>query len=351
MADMDFPQLRAVLAEHPEHGDLQLSVGHRGQAYELALGRDRDGNPIGIDTVVPWTCSSKPIGAIAFARAWDAGLLGPDDLVADHLPEYAAAGKAGVRVRDLLSHTTGVPDPLVELDPPQGAELPGWDELDPLIWSLICAAEPTGEPGIAMHYNPITNWFVLDRMLAAVTGERPGDSYRSTLAMLGSSATLGSDAARGRTADRVAVAATPDQAGNLSRLLFAADLPLPGTGVWGSMRELRRIGEALLAGPPLARSATIEAITCTHWPGSSRRVLSTTDFAYGLGFMTLPDLFGRRCSFRSYGHAGGNTSALLVDPAAGLVIALYSNLRLGDVPTVTRRVALVDAVYRDLIGV
>ncbi|HEX4727846.1 MAG TPA: serine hydrolase domain-containing protein, partial [Jatrophihabitans sp.] len=222
-------------------------------------------------------------------------------------------------------------------------ELPGWDELDPLIWSLICAAEPTGPPGIAMHYNPITNWFVLDRVLAAATGGQPGDSYRSTLAALGSTAQLGAGP------DRVAVSAVAEEADNLRRMLFAAGLPLPGTGVWGSMRELRRIGEALLAGA-VARPATIEAITATHWPGSSRRVLSTTDFGYGLGVMTQPNLFGRRCSFRSYGHAGGNTSAFIVDPVAELVIALYSNLRLGDVPTVTRRVVLVDAIYQDLLG-
>jgi len=336
----EFPQLNAVLAEHPEHADLQLSVGHRGVAYELALGQDGAGNPIEVDTVVPWTCSSKPIGAIAFGRAWDAGLLGPDDLVADHLPEYPVAG---VRIRDLLCHTTGVPDPLVQADPP-GAELPCWDELDPLIWSLICAAEPAGRPGIAMHYNPITNWFVLDRVLNAVTGGEPGDSYRNTLAALGSTAQLGGGAGR------IAVTAIDEETDNLRRMLFAANLPLPGTGVWGSMRELRRIGEALLARTPIARPATVEAITATHWPGSSRRVLSTTDFGYGLGFMTQPNLFGRRCSFRSYGHAGGNTSALLVDPVAELVIALYSNLRLGDLPTVTRRSILVDAIYQDLLG-
>jgi CubicO group peptidase (beta-lactamase class C family) len=336
----EFSRLHAVLAEHPEHSDLQLSIGHRGQSYELAIGSDAAGNPIEVDTVVPWTCSSKPIGAIAFGRAWDSGLLGPDDLVADHLPDYPVPG---VRLRDLLCHTTGVPDPLLEADP-QGGELPGWDELDPLIWSLICAAEPTGAPGIAMHYNPITNWFVLDRVLNAVTGGRPGDSYRTTLATLGSTAQLDGGP------DRIAVAAIGEEADNLRRMLFAAGLPLPGTGVWGSMRELRRIGEALLTGPPIARPATIEAITATHWPGSSRRVLSTTDFGYGLGFMTQPNLFGRRCSFRSYGHAGGNTSALLVDPVAGLVIALYSNLRLGDLPTVTRRALLVDAIYQDLLG-
>jgi CubicO group peptidase (beta-lactamase class C family) len=64
--------------------------------------------------------------------------------------------------------------------------------------------------------------------------------------------------------------------------------------------------------------------------------------------MTLPPIFGRRCSVRTFGHAGGNTSTLLVDPTYDLVLAVYWNGRLDDVRTVARRYALVRALYDDL---
>lgn len=347
-----FPSLHSVLhaelADGPDPG-VQLSISHAGARHDLSVGGNGQGAAMTADTVVPWTCSSKPIGAIAFGRAWDAGLLRPDDLVADYLPEYAAAGKHAVRIRDLLTHTTGVPDPLLDLDTDAtSGTLPSWAELEPMIWELITAAAPVRPPGTAMSYNPLSNWFTVDRVLAAVDGGKPGDSYRATCRLLGVSATLGAP----DPATTVRCVATPEEELGLRRLLVAATQPLPGTGVWGTMRDLRAVGEALLAcargESPLLAQSTVEAMTSTHWPGQSRRVLSITDFDYGLGFMTLPYLFGKECSFRTYGHAGGNNSTLLVDPQWDLVVAVYWNRRLSDVRAVTRRVALVDALYRDL---
>ncbi|HEY0497664.1 MAG TPA: serine hydrolase domain-containing protein [Kutzneria sp.] len=349
----DFPCLRdildAELAEGPDAG-VQLSISHAGVTHDVSVGGNGNGAAMTAATVVPWTCSSKPIGAIAFGRAWDAGRLRPDDLVADHLPDYAAAGKQAVRIRDLLTHTSGVPDPLLSLDTGDAA-LPSWAELEPMIWSVITASEPVRPPGTEMNYSPISNWFTLDRLLAAIDGGAPGDSYRATCRLLGLSATLGAPDLD--PAAIVRCVAVPEEEANLRRTSVAGALPLPGTGVWGTMRDLRVVGDSLLAcadadANPLLAPATVEAMTSTHWLGQSRRVLSTTDFDYGLGFMTLPHLFGKECSYRTYGHAGGNNSTLLVDPQWNIVIAVYWNRRLSDVRAVTRRIALVDAIYRDL---
>ncbi|MEU7588655.1 serine hydrolase domain-containing protein [Micromonospora sp. NPDC049230] len=347
-----FPRLRTLVDKEIADGietGVQLSISHAGVRHEIAVGDNGLGAPITPETPVPWTCSSKPIGALAFARAWESGHLGLDDRVADHLPEYGEGGKETVRVRDLLTHTTGVPDPMLTLDT-DGQEMPEWDQVQALIWMVVCAAEPQQRPGTSMSYNPITNWFVLDRLLTTIAGTEAGDSYRSMFSLLGIAPTLGLD---GDAAPPVAPVAPPEETVGLEKMHMAARLPLPGTGIWGAMRDLRSVGEALLTGraadgTEIARRSTIEALTATHWPGTVRSVLSDSDFAYGLGFMTLPHLLGRACSFRAYGHAGGNTSSLVVDPAAEVVMAMYWNGRLADVPTVTRRHALVEAVYADL---
>lgn len=323
-----------------------VSVAHAGAVHEMSAGTDGSGTPLGPTAVVPWTCSSKPVGAIAFARAWSSGALDPDDRVADHLPEYAEGGKGEIRVRDLLTHTTGVPDPFLDFDT-GGAPLPGWEDVEALVWAVIRASEPVRRPGTTMIYNPIANWFTLDRVLAAATGTSPGESYRAVLAGMGATAVLGLPAAA------VSPSAEPAEEAGLARMLLAAGLPVPGTGVWGTVSDLRLVGETVLPRSTdvpsggLA-SAVLEAVTSTHWPGPARGTFSTTDFPYGMGFMTQPKLFGRHCSPRVHGHAGGNTSSLLVDPDADLVVAMYWNRRLGDTATVTRRVKLVDAVYHDL---
>ena len=330
---------------------VQLSVSHRGVTAELAVGDNGNGHAITPDTHVPWTCSSKPLGALAFAGAWEAGALALDTPVVDVLPEFAGGGKDLVKVRDLLTHTTGMDDPMMALDA-SGAEVASWEEIDEFIWAVICATPTQVLPGTTMIYNPVTNWFVLDRLLNLVAGGRSGDSYRSVLDRLDLSASLGRDVGLGPD-KRVEASASEDQKIGLERMRLASELPLPGIGVWGPVRELRLVGEVFLAGgvhrgSRVAAPTTIEALTATHWPGSSRRSICDTDFPYGLGVMTLPGIFGRRCSVRTFGHAGGNTSTLLVDPLFDLVAAVYWNGRLNDVKTVARRYALVRALYDDL---
>jgi CubicO group peptidase (beta-lactamase class C family) len=330
---------------------VQLSVAYRGEVVDITVGDNGNGQPMTVDTCVPWTCSSKPLGALAFAEAWEAGAVDLDTPVAKVLPDFTGAGKELVRVRDLLTHTTGMPDPLMALDA-GGVDVASWEDIDALIWAVICSTPTEVLPGTAMIYNPVTNWFVLDRVLNALSGGRSGGSYRSQFQRLGLSATLGVD--QGIPAERqVTVVASEDEQAGLERMLLASALPLPGTGVWGSMRDLRVVGEVLLTkglhhGAPVIGPASVEALTATHWPGTPYKSICDTDFPYGLGVMTLPSIFGRRCSFRAFGHAGGNTSTLLVDPLFDLVVAVYWNGRLDDVKTFARRFALVRALYDDL---
>lgn len=352
--DLSLGAVRRLLDAEIDRGvetGVQLSVAHRGQVVDLAVGDDGAGRPMTVDTYTPWTCSSKPLGALAFGTAWQAGAIDVDTPVAEILPDFAGDGKELIRVRDLLTHTTGMPDPVIAIDA-GGVAVASWEDIDKLIWMVICSAGTERVPGTAMIYNPITNWFVLDRVLTAVSGGESGDSYRGMLRRLGLSATLGLDPEI--PDDRwVTVHASEDQQAGLTSMLLASSMPLPGTGVWGPMRELRVVGDVLLAkgvhdGTPIIGAATVEALTATHWPGTPHRSICDTDFPYGLGVMTHPSIFGRRCSARTYGHAGGNTSTLLVDPLFDLVVAVYWNGRLDDVKTFARRYALVRALYQDL---
>ncbi len=351
---LELSAVRQLFAAEIDRGvetGVQLSVSYRGTVADLATGDNGAGDALTNDTMVPWTCCSKPLGAIAFAAAWEAGAADLDAAVVDVLPEFTGGGKDAVRVRDLLTHTTGIPEPLMNLDV-AGADVSSWEDIDALIWSTICAARTEVLPGTAMIYNPISNWFVLDRVLGAVSGGQPGDSYRSMFDRLGLAATLGPDwsAPAERT---VTVHASADQQDGLAAMQLVTALPLPGAGIWGTMRELRAVGALLLAkgqhqGQQVISRNSVEALTSTHWPGTPRRSICDTDFPYGLGIMTLPSIFGRRCSFRTFGHAGGNTSTLLVDPLFDLVVAVYWNGRLDDAKTFARRYALVRALYDDL---
>jgi CubicO group peptidase (beta-lactamase class C family) len=352
--DLSLSAVRQLFDAEVDRGietGVQLSVAYRGQVVDVVTGDNGAGQPITAETYVPWTCASKPLGALAFAGAWEAGAVDLDTRVAEVLPEFTGAGKELVRVRDLLTHTTGISEPLMSIDI-NGVTITSWDDIDALIWSTICAASTEVLPGTAMIYNAVSNWFVLDRLLNTIGGGSSGDSYRTMLERLGLTATLGVDWSM-PAEQRVTVGSTEDGTSGLEYMQLASALPLPGVGVWGTMSDLRVLGEVLLAkgvhqGGRLVGPASVEALTSTHWPGSGHRSICDTDFPYGLGLMTLPSIFGRRCSIRTFGHAGGNTATLLVDPLFDLVVAVYWNGRLDDVKTFARRYALVRALYDDL---
>lgn len=353
---LDLTSVRHLFEAEIERGietGVQFSLSYQGHVVELALGDGGAGNPMTADTFVPWTCSSKPLGALAFAMAWESGAVDLDTPVSTVLPEFTGKGKEQVRVRNLLTHTVGTADPVLAVHSGD-ADLSdlGWPDIDALMWAVICDATAGPLPGSAMVYNPVTTWYVLDRLLTTLNGGQSGDSYRSLLRRLDLTATLGLDPSL--VPERyVTVSASADQEKGLRAMQMASVLPLPGVGVWGAVRDLRQVGEVLLMkgvhqGVSLVRPATVEALTATHWPGSLNRSICDTDFPYGLGVMTLPAIFGRRTSARAFGHAGGNTSTLLVDPLFDLVVAVYWNGRLDDVRTFARRYALVRALYDDL---
>ena len=77
---------------------------------DAALGLARPGVPMTPDTLMPWMSCTKLVTSVAFAIAWERGLVALDAPVADYVPEFAAGGKAGITLRHLLTHTAGLPN-------------------------------------------------------------------------------------------------------------------------------------------------------------------------------------------------------------------------------------------------
>src|SRR5437588_7439584 len=93
--DLGLSAVRRLFDAEIERGietGVQLSVAYRGEVVDIATGDNGDGRPMTADTHVPWTCSSKPIGALAFAGAWEAGAVDLDTPVTKVLPEFTGGG-------------------------------------------------------------------------------------------------------------------------------------------------------------------------------------------------------------------------------------------------------------------
>ena len=127
------------------------------------------------DTIVNVWSSTKTVTSLAALMIADRGLLDLDAPVATYWPEFAANGKGDIRVRHLLSHTSGVA---------------GWQEpmtTDALFdWaratSMLAAQAPWWEPGTASGYQALNFGFLIGELIRRVAGMSLKDFVRDEIA-------------------------------------------------------------------------------------------------------------------------------------------------------------------------
>jgi CubicO group peptidase (beta-lactamase class C family) len=113
--------------------------------------------------------------ALAALVLVDRGELDLDANVATYWPEFAARGKAGIKVRQLLSHTSGVS---------------GWDQpvtIDDVYdfdksTAMLAAQAPWWEPGTASGYHALTYGHLIGEVIRRITGQRLGEFFASQIA-------------------------------------------------------------------------------------------------------------------------------------------------------------------------
>ena len=128
----------------------------------------------------------------------DRGLLDFDAPLARYWPEFAQNGKGGVLVRNILTHTAGLPAPGVKV--PHGA-LYDWQ-------AMILALEQSElfwQPGKKVGYHAATFGWLNGEILRRITGMSVGKFLRSQIAgPLGADVFIGlSRADEERTADTI----------------------------------------------------------------------------------------------------------------------------------------------------
>lgn len=150
-----FEEVRAEFVRNfLERGELGSSCAlyHKGRLVVDLWGGYRDLNsqrPWEADTLVMVYSTTKGIAAMAMAVAHSKGLFELDEPVATYWPEFAAAGKHRITVRQLLAHQAG----LSAVDEPLDVEKLA--DLD-LIAAVIAKQAPAWEPGTRHGYHGFT---------------------------------------------------------------------------------------------------------------------------------------------------------------------------------------------------
>ena len=127
------------------------------------------------DTITNVFSTTKTMIALAALVLVERGQLDLDAPVARYWPEFAAAGKSGVLVRQILSHTSGV----------SGWERPMTTE-DMYDWdkcvTLLAAQEPWWTPGTASGYHALTMGFLVGEVVRRITGRAFGRFFAEEIA-------------------------------------------------------------------------------------------------------------------------------------------------------------------------
>jgi len=273
------------------------------------------------DTIVIQNSLAKSMCAVSMHILIDRGKVDFDAPVADYWPEFAQAGKAGVLIRHILSHTCGV----IYCDRATPGSWFRWDEHI----KALEQQEPAWAPGTFGAYNSINIGYLLGEVIRRVTGDTPGQFLRKNV-----TGKLGADYNIGLTPDEIARVSdmhenpkntffhiSSDASTPLGRAFKSApqvpyfqnmreirEIEVPSFGGHGNARAMARV-YAMLAGDGEIDGVRIlspGAVERTRWLVWERDCIMTRrPLRMGFGFMhneteTVP--MGRNMA--SYGHTG-----------------------------------------------
>ncbi|KPM46315.1 hypothetical protein AK830_g137 [Neonectria ditissima] len=167
--DTKFHELRALFDGFLRSGDelgASICVNLDGEDVIDLWGGYTDASrskPWTEDTIVNVFSCTKTVASLALLMLIDRRLVDPEENVAKYWPEFATRGKEGIKVRHILSHTSG----MSALQ--KGTTLEDLVDFDK-ITSQLASQAPLWTPGTASGYHSWTFGFLIGAIVLRVTG-------------------------------------------------------------------------------------------------------------------------------------------------------------------------------------
>ncbi len=296
------------------------------------------------DTIVIMNSVAKSMCAICMHILIDRGLVDFDAPVARYWPEFGAAGKAGVLVRHVLSHTCGV----IYCDSaPPGS----WFD-----WNVHIRAieqqEPAWKPGTRGAYNSINIGYILGEITRRVSGKSVGAFLREEV-----TGRLGADYHIGMRPDEIARVSDMHRNPKNGFFKIASDATTPlgrafrsaptfgyfqncpeirqrevaSFGGHGNARAVARIyamlaGDGELQGVRLLSAEAVERASQLVWEDDC--IMTQRRIRMGYGFMhNEPNTAPMGESMKAFGHTGTGGAFAWCDRDRALSFAYCTNFQ------------------------
>ena len=282
------------------------------------------GRPWDESTAAVVFSGTKGLVAVCMLILAERGLVELDEPVARYWPEFAAAGKEGVLVRHVLSHTAGVPG--------LKSSFARDDILDSETMTARVAAEPPfWPPGEQLAYHALTYGWICGELIRRADGRSPGRFLaEEVVEPLGLDAWLGlPEQLEPRVATLVArsdfaVTVVGDEPAPLLSALYGRDngrfdwnapevhrVEIPGGNGIATARSMARLYGCLARGGALDGVVLLEPETVERGRTElSRGVCAVTrrPYAFASGFELTTELARLGPEPDAFGHTGSGGS-------------------------------------------
>ena len=320
--------------------------------FERFSGHAGRGLPAGPRVLWPLASITKLFTAAVVMRLVELGELTVNTPVWQVLRDFTGEGREDVRVRHLLTHTSGLPYE----SPAMGALLAAHTSVDALIDEAYRTPLQFA-PGTRFQYSDYA-YGLAGRVAATVSGMPYLEAVRAlVLEPMGLSNTFMLPADGG--VDRIATVRgvfNDGTAGAMYNSAYGRSLAHPAFSAVSSLHDMVQFFRHFAPGGPRVLSeATVRAMTSLQTGGAPGEHPLIDGFPtnaripWGLGFALqteeAPAVFADLASFRTFGHPGASGCQIFIDPVADVLIALLTNthIRIGRDTWLRRQQELLNA--------
>lgn len=175
-----FAGVRDAFESNLRNGDdlgASVAVHHHGRLVVDLWGgaRDTSGTPYPEDALHVGYSTTKGVMGLVLASLVDTGEVDLDAPVSAYWPDFGAAGKEGVLVRELASHQAGLP---AFEEPVTKADLADWDGCV----RRLARQAPAWRPGTRHGYHALTLGYLVGEVVRRASGKSVGTLLRERFA-------------------------------------------------------------------------------------------------------------------------------------------------------------------------